>query len=125
VSDAYLIGIKNLQAETLEYKNRVTAEGEAVSARLEAEGEALLAKVQGEYEAKLNALFGSPAGRAYVAWQAAANISFAKDPDLQLARWRAVGPAAAAVRRAVHGQVSGRRGMGRDRTPRCRRVVRA
>jgi regulator of protease activity HflC (stomatin/prohibitin superfamily) len=40
VSDAYLIGTKNLQAETLEYKNRVTAEGEAVSARLEAEGEA-------------------------------------------------------------------------------------
>lgn len=78
VTDAYLIGINNLQAETLEYKNRVTAEGEAVAARLEAEGAALLAKVQGEYEAKLNALLGSPAGRAYVAWQAAANISFAK-----------------------------------------------
>lgn len=78
VGDAYLIGINNLQAETLEYKNRVTAEGEAVSARLEAEGAALLAKVQGEYEAKLNALLGSPAGRAYVAWQAAANITFAK-----------------------------------------------
>lgn len=79
VSDAYLIGTKNLQAETLEYKNRVTAEGEAVSARLEAEGEALLAKVQGEYETKLNALFGSPAGRAYVAWKAAGKVTFAKE----------------------------------------------
>ena len=79
VTDAYLLGIKNIQAETLEYKNRVTAEGEAVSARLEAEGDALLAKVQGEYETKLNALFGSPAGRAYVAWKAAGKVSFAKE----------------------------------------------
>lgn len=77
INDAYLIGIKNLQAETLEYKNRVTAEGEAVSGRLNAEGDALLARVQGEYESKLNALLGSPGGRAYVAWQAAANITFA------------------------------------------------
>ncbi|MEZ4403331.1 MAG: SPFH domain-containing protein [Kofleriaceae bacterium] len=77
VSDAYLIGTKNLQAETLEYQNRISAEGEAVSARLQAEGDALLSKVQGEYEAKLNALLGSPAGRAYVAWQAAANVTFA------------------------------------------------
>jgi SPFH domain / Band 7 family len=79
VSEAYLIGIKNLQAETLEYKNRITAEGEGVSARLEAEGDALLAQVQGEYESKLNALLGSPAGRAYVAWKAAGNITFAKE----------------------------------------------
>lgn len=79
VTDAYLIGTKNLQAETLEYKNRVTAEGEAVSARLEAEAEAMLATVQGAYELKLNALFGSPAGRAYVAWRAAGKISFAKE----------------------------------------------
>jgi len=77
VNAAYLIGIKNLQAETLEYKNRVTAEGEAVSDRLEAEGDAMLAKVQGEYESKLNGLLGSPGGRAFVAWQAAANITFA------------------------------------------------
>jgi len=78
VGDAYLIGTKNLQAETLEYKNRITAEGEAVAARLEAEGGAMLAKVQGEYETKLNALLGSPAGKAYVAWQAAAKVTFAK-----------------------------------------------
>jgi hypothetical protein len=78
VTDAYLVGIKNIQAETLEYKNRVTAEAEAIQARLTAEGEALVAKVQGEYETKLNALLGTPAGKAYVAWQAADNIEFAK-----------------------------------------------
>jgi hypothetical protein len=77
VTDAYLLGIKNIQAETLEYKNRVTAEADGIAARLGAEGEALIAKVQGEYEAKLNALLSSPAGRAYVAWTAAANVTFA------------------------------------------------
>ncbi|HSD87004.1 MAG TPA: SPFH domain-containing protein [Kofleriaceae bacterium] len=77
VSDAYLIGIKNLQAETLEYKNRITAEADAVEGRLGAEGRAMIAKVQGEYESKLNALLGSPAGTAYVAWQAADNVKFA------------------------------------------------
>jgi hypothetical protein len=78
VSDGYLIGIKNIQAETLEYKNRVTAEADAIQARLEAEGGAMVAKVQGEYENKLNALLGSPAGRAYVAWRAANNVKFAE-----------------------------------------------
>jgi hypothetical protein len=76
VSDPYLIGIKNIQAETLEYKNRITTEADAVEARLGAEGRAMVAKVQGEYENKLNALLGSPAGTAYVAWQAADNIKF-------------------------------------------------
>jgi regulator of protease activity HflC (stomatin/prohibitin superfamily) len=79
VSDAYLIGIKNLQAETLEYKNRVNAEADAVAGRLEAEGEAMVAKVQGAYEAKLNTLLSSPGGRAFVSWQAAANVTFAKE----------------------------------------------
>jgi hypothetical protein len=78
VSDEYLIGIKNIQAETLEYKNRITAEADGVEARLGAEGRALVARVQGEYENKLNALLGSPAGKAYVAWQAAANVKFAE-----------------------------------------------
>ena len=78
VSDEYLIGIKNVQAETLEYKNRVNAEADAIEARLDAEGRAMVAKVQGEYENKLNVLLGSPAGRAYVAWQAADNIKFAE-----------------------------------------------
>ena len=66
-ASAYLIGIKNIQAETLEYKNRVTAEADAIEGRLGAEGDAMVAKVQGEYETKLNVLLGSPAGKAYVA----------------------------------------------------------
>lgn len=78
VSDAYLLGIKNIQAETLEYKNRVTAEADAVQARLTAEGDALVAKVRGEYEIKLNALLGSPAGRAYVAYRSAEHVKFAE-----------------------------------------------
>jgi len=78
VTDGYLIGIKNIQAETLEYKNRITASADAIQGRLTAEGDALVAKVQGEYESKLNQLLGSPAGRAYVAYQAADNIEFAK-----------------------------------------------
>ena len=78
VSDAYLVGIKNIQAETLEYKNRITAGAEAIEARLIAEGDAMVARVQGEYETKLNALLGTPAGKAYVAWQAADNVSFSK-----------------------------------------------
>jgi hypothetical protein len=78
VSDGYLVGIKNIQAETLEYKNRVTAEADGIEGRLGAEGDAMVAKVQGEYETKLNGLLGTPAGKAYVAWQAADNIEFAK-----------------------------------------------
>ncbi len=78
VADAYLIGIKNIEAETLEYKNRVKAEADAVGGRLGAEGRAMIAHVQGEYESKLNALLGSPAGTAYVAWQAADNVKFAE-----------------------------------------------
>ncbi|HSR97108.1 MAG TPA: SPFH domain-containing protein [Kofleriaceae bacterium] len=78
VSDGYLVGIKNIQAETLEYRNRITAQADAIGGRLTAEGDALVARVQGEYETKLNALLGTPAGKAYVAWQAADNIEFAK-----------------------------------------------
>jgi hypothetical protein len=78
VGDAYLVGIKNIQAETLEYRNRITAEADAIEGRLRAEGDALVARVQGEYETKLNALLGTPAGKAYVAWQAAEHIEFAK-----------------------------------------------
>ena len=78
VNDAYLIGIKNIQAETLEYKSRLTSQADALEGRLGAEGDALVAKVQGEFETKLNALLGSPAGRAYVAYQAAENVKFAE-----------------------------------------------
>ena len=78
VTDGYLIGIKNVQAETLEYKKRIIAEADAIEARLGAEGDALVARVQGEYETKLNSLLGTPAGKAYVAWQAAEHVEFAK-----------------------------------------------
>jgi SPFH domain / Band 7 family len=77
VSDGYLIGIKNVQAETLSYRRRVTAEADGIQGRLGAEGDAMVAKVQGEYENKLNALLSSPAGRAYVAFGAALNVQFA------------------------------------------------
>jgi hypothetical protein len=78
VTDAYLIGIKNIEAETLEYKNRIAADANGQSARLTAEGDAMVAKVQGEYETKLNELLSTPAGRAYVAYNAAANLQFAQ-----------------------------------------------
>ena len=78
VDDAYLIGIKNIEAETLEYKNRITAEADGIEGKLTAQGEAMVAKVQGDYETKLNALLGQPAGKAYVAYNAAQNVTFAK-----------------------------------------------
>ena len=78
VADSYLIGIKNIQAETLEYKNRVTAEADSLEGRLTAEGDAMVAKVQGGFEIKLNALLGTPAGAAYVAYKTAENVEFAK-----------------------------------------------
>jgi len=76
VTDAYLIGIKNIQAETLEYKNRINAEADSTEGRLGAEGDAMVAKVQGEYEIKLNTLLGSPAGKAYVAYKTAEYVKF-------------------------------------------------
>ncbi len=81
--DAYLLGIKNIQAETLAYDQQVRAEADGVSARLEAEGNALVAEVVGGFESKINKLLNSPAGRAFVAWEAAANVQFAKDLTFQ------------------------------------------
>ncbi len=78
VGEDYLIGIKNIQAETIEYKSRVTSEADAIEARLGAEGDAQLAKVQGEYENRVNTLLGSPGGKAFIAWQAAENVTFGK-----------------------------------------------
>ncbi len=76
VGDEYLIGINNIAAETLEYKNRVSAGADATESRLTAEGNAMVAKVQGAYESNLNALLSSPGGKAYIAWQAADNVKF-------------------------------------------------
>lgn len=77
ISEGYLLGIKNIEAETLEYRQRINAEADGISQRLVAEGGAEVAAVQGEFEAKLNALLGSPAGRAYVAYKSAENVKFA------------------------------------------------
>lgn len=83
VGDKYLLGIKNIQAETLEYKSRVSAEAHAIKSRLVAEGKAKIAMVQGQYESRINQLLNSPAGRAYVAWSAAANVTFANELTFQ------------------------------------------
>jgi regulator of protease activity HflC (stomatin/prohibitin superfamily) len=78
VTDEHLLGIKNIQAETIEYDQRVRAESDGISQRLKAEANAAVAEVQGGYEARINALLDSPAGRAYVAYEAAAKIEFAE-----------------------------------------------
>ena len=78
VDDPHLLGIKNIEAETTEYDRRIRAESDGVSARLSAEGQAMVAKVKGAYESKLNALLGSPGGRAFVAYQAAQRVTFDK-----------------------------------------------
>jgi len=41
------------------------------------------AEVVGGFEAKINKLLDSPAGRAFVGWQAAANVKFAPDLTFQ------------------------------------------
>ncbi|MCX4244888.1 SPFH domain-containing protein [Paraliomyxa miuraensis] len=76
ITDEYLLGIQNIQAETLEYDQRVRMQADGVSARLSAEGEATLATVRGAYESRINELLDSVAGRAYVAYQAADNVKF-------------------------------------------------
>jgi regulator of protease activity HflC (stomatin/prohibitin superfamily) len=76
-NDNYLLGIKNIQAETLAYDQQVRAKADGTAARLNADGQALVAAVVGNYEARINQLLDSPAGRSYVAWQAAANVKFA------------------------------------------------
>lgn len=76
LDDSYLLGIQNIQAETLEYDQRVRLQADGVSSRLSAEGEATVAKVRGAYETRVNALLDSVAGRAYVAYQAADNVKF-------------------------------------------------
>ena len=76
ITDAHLLGIKNIAAETLEYKRRVSAAADAISSRLDAQGNTKVAQVKASFTEKLNRLLGSPAGRAYVAYKAAANVKF-------------------------------------------------
>lgn len=76
IDDAYMLGITSIQAETLEYEQRVRLEADGVSGRLAAEGEAMLAQVRGAYESRVNDLLDSVAGRAYVAYEAAEHVKF-------------------------------------------------
>jgi hypothetical protein len=76
VNDQYLMGIKNIEAETLEYDQRTRLEADGISNRLRAEGAAELATVRGEFETRINELLNSAAGRAFVAYEAADNIKF-------------------------------------------------
>jgi hypothetical protein len=79
IDDSYLLGVRNIEAETLQYEQRVRTEADGVAARLTAEGNAKLAKVNAEFEAKRNALLGTAAGRAFIAWTAAANVQFGSE----------------------------------------------
>lgn len=79
VRDKHLMGIQPVVAETREYGKRVKAKADGVKARLVAEGDALVAAVQGAHDARVNGLLNSGAGRAYVAYNAAANIKFADE----------------------------------------------
>lgn len=83
ISDAHLLGIKNVEAEAVHYRDRVSAEALGIAARLQAEGEARIAKIQGAYETRLNQLLSSGAGRAFVAYQAASNVNFAPELTFQ------------------------------------------
>jgi regulator of protease activity HflC (stomatin/prohibitin superfamily) len=83
ITDGHLLGIKNIEAETTEYSRRVVAEADGVSARLSAEGEAKVAKIRGEFEGRVNQLLNSPAGRAYVGYNAADKVKFASDLTFQ------------------------------------------
>lgn len=76
LSDAYMLGIKNIQAETLEYDQRIRLGADGVSARLKAEGKTELAEVQGAFESRYNELLNGVAGRAWVAYESADNITF-------------------------------------------------
>jgi regulator of protease activity HflC (stomatin/prohibitin superfamily) len=83
VTDAHLLGIKNVEAEKTEYGQRVNAEADAIAARLAAEGDAQIAIITGAFEARVNQLLGSPAGRAYVAYNVADNIKFSETLTFQ------------------------------------------
>lgn len=83
ITDGHLLGIKNIEGETTEYSQRTVAEADAVSARLSAEGEAKIASIKGAFEGRVNQLLNSPAGRAYVGYNAADKINFASDLTFQ------------------------------------------
>jgi len=79
IDDAYLMGVQNVLAETLQYDQQIRAEADGVNARLQAEADAMVAKVRGEFDAKRNGLLATAAGRAFVAWEAAQYVQFAAE----------------------------------------------
>jgi hypothetical protein len=83
VTDAHLLGIKNVEAEKTEYGQRVHAEADAIAARLATEGDAKVAIITGAYEARVNQLLASSAGRAYVAYNVADKVKFAETLTFQ------------------------------------------
>jgi regulator of protease activity HflC (stomatin/prohibitin superfamily) len=83
VTESHLLGIKNVEAEKTEYGQRVNAEADAIASRLAAEGDAQIAIITGAFEARVNQLLGSPAGRAYVAYNVADKIKFAETLTFQ------------------------------------------
>lgn len=83
ITDGHLLGIKNIEAETTEYSRRIVAEADAVSARLSAEGDARVAQIRGDFEGRVNRLLDTPAGRAYVGYNAAEKVNFASDLTFQ------------------------------------------
>lgn len=83
VTDAHLLGIKNVEAEKTEYAQRVNAEADAIAARLAAEGDAKIAVITGAFESRVNQLLASPAGRAYVAYNVADKVKFAETLTFQ------------------------------------------
>jgi regulator of protease activity HflC (stomatin/prohibitin superfamily) len=83
MTDAHLLGIKNVEAEKTEYSQRVNAEADAIAARLSAEGDAKIAIITGAFETRVNQLLASPAGRAYVAYNVADNVKFAETLTFQ------------------------------------------
>jgi regulator of protease activity HflC (stomatin/prohibitin superfamily) len=83
MTDAHLLGIKNVEAEKTEYSQRVNAEADAIAARLSAEGDAKIAVITGAFETRVNQLLASPAGRAYVAYNVADNVKFAETLTFQ------------------------------------------
>ncbi len=78
VTEQHLLGIKVIQAETKEYGARIRALAEGVAARLKAEADSKIAEVNAAYEARVNKLLSTPAGRAYVAYEAANHVTFDK-----------------------------------------------
>ena len=79
ITEQHLLGIKVIQAETKEYGARIQALAEGIAARLKAEGDAKVAEVNAAYESRINKLLSTPAGRAYVAYEAADHVQFARN----------------------------------------------